>query len=49
MRVVVLFNFVCLLRTAFANFHEAEIVQTSRRAQFHGVRTTFPAQCSCLS
>lgn len=47
MRVFVLCYLLCLLCTAFANFLEAEIIQTSRRAQFHGVRITSPAHCSC--
>ena len=47
MHELVLFYLTCLLCTAHANFHEAEIIQTSRRAQFHGVRTTPPAHCNC--
>ena len=46
MRILGLFYLTCLLYTACANFHEAEIIQTSRRAQFHGVRTTPPAHCN---
>ena len=47
MRVLVLLYLTSLLCTALANFREAEIIQTSRRAQFHGVRTTSHAHRSC--
>ena len=38
MRLIVLAGLACLLCSASANFHQAEFIPTSRRAQFHGVR-----------
>lgn len=38
MRLFVLAGLACLLCSASANFHQAEFIPTSRRAQFHGVR-----------
>jgi len=46
MRLIAIYLLGCWLNSASASFHEAELIPTSRRAQFHGVRSLELDRCT---